>query len=97
MQRVAQRVGRTPAQVLLRGCLQHDVPVITKSVHRDRISENTQIFDFALSAGDIADLDALDQTHGTDRALECKWWPGTDRKSRATSAASEDSEFLPFS
>jgi diketogulonate reductase-like aldo/keto reductase len=72
--RVAQRVGRTPAQVLLRWCLQHDVPVIPKSTHRDRIAENAQIFDFALSDEDMADLDALDQTNGTDRALERPWW-----------------------
>jgi diketogulonate reductase-like aldo/keto reductase len=72
--RVAQRVGRTPAQVLLRWCLQHDVPVIPKSTHRDRIGENAQIFDFALSSEDMAELDALDQTNGTDRALERNWW-----------------------
>ena len=72
--RVAQRVGRTPAQVLLRWCLQHDLPVIPKSTHRERIYENAQIFDFVLSKEDMAQLDALDQTNGTDRALERKWW-----------------------
>jgi diketogulonate reductase-like aldo/keto reductase len=72
--RVAQRTGRTPAQVLLRWCLQHDVPVISKSTRRERIRENAQIFDFALSDEDMAALDALDQTNGTDRALENKWW-----------------------
>jgi len=72
--RVAQRVGRTPAQVLLRWCLQHDLPVIPKSTHRERIHENAQIFDFALSNEDMAQLDPLDQTNGTDRALERKWW-----------------------
>ena len=46
---VARRIGRTPAQVLLRWCLQHEVPVIPKSTHRERIEENAQIFDFALS------------------------------------------------
>jgi 2,5-diketo-D-gluconate reductase A len=71
---VAQRAGRTPAQVLLRWCLQHDVPVIPKSTHRERIQENAQIFDFALSSEDMAALDALDETSGTDRALEDKWW-----------------------
>lgn len=71
---IAQRVARTPAQVLLRWCLQHDIPVISKSTHRERIQENTQIFDFTLSAQDMAELDALDQTNGTDRALEVTWW-----------------------
>jgi len=32
------------------------------------------IFDVALSADDMAELDALDQTGGTDRALEAIWW-----------------------
>jgi diketogulonate reductase-like aldo/keto reductase len=71
---IAARVGRTPAQVLLRWCLQHGVPVIPKSTHRERIAENGQIFGFTLSDEDMAALDALDQTHGTDRALERTWW-----------------------
>ena len=33
-----------------------------------------QIFDFTLSEVDMTELDALDQTNGTDRALERKWW-----------------------
>ena len=72
--RIAARVGRTPAQVLLRWCLQHGVPVIPKSTHRDRIAENAQIFDFTLAEQEMTELDALDQTNGTDRALEGKWW-----------------------
>jgi 2,5-diketo-D-gluconate reductase A len=72
--RVAERIGRTPAQVLLRWCLQHDLPVIPKSTQRERIAENAQIFGFALSDEDMAELDALDQTNGTGRALESKWW-----------------------
>ena len=71
---VAARAGRTPAQVLLRWCVQHGVPVIPKSTHRERISENARIFDFALSDEDLARLDALDRTRGTDRALEHAWW-----------------------
>jgi diketogulonate reductase-like aldo/keto reductase len=72
--RVARRAGRSPAQVLLRWCIQHEVPVITKSVNRGRIAENAQIFDFALSAEEMSELDALDQTGGTDHALESTWW-----------------------
>ena len=71
---VADRVGRTPAQVLLRWCVQRGRPVIPKSTQRERIEENAQIFDFALSDQDLAELDALDQTGGTGRALERKWW-----------------------
>jgi 2,5-diketo-D-gluconate reductase A len=74
VRQVAERVGRTPAQVLLRWCIQHELPVISKSTHRERIEENAQIFDFTLPDEVIAELDALDQTGGTDRALEHKWW-----------------------
>jgi diketogulonate reductase-like aldo/keto reductase len=72
--RVAQRHGRTPAQVLLRWCIERGIPVIPKSTHRERIAENAKLFDFQLPDEDIAELDALDRTGGTDRALERKWW-----------------------
>ncbi len=62
---IAERVGRTPAQVLLRWCVQRDLIVLPKSTHRDRIEGNAQIFDFTLSDEDIAALDALDRTGGT--------------------------------
>jgi len=41
---------------------------------RARIHENARIFDFALSADDMAELDTLDQPGSTDRALEVTWW-----------------------
>jgi diketogulonate reductase-like aldo/keto reductase len=74
VRQIAERAGRTPAQVLLRWCVQRDLVVITKSTHRDRIEENAKIFDFALSDEDMAALDALDETGGTERALERRWW-----------------------
>jgi len=73
VKRVAQRVGRTPAQVLLRWCLQHGLPAIAKSTHRERIEENLRIFDFSLSDQDMAELDACDETGGTGSALERPW------------------------
>jgi 2,5-diketo-D-gluconate reductase A len=74
VRRIAERVGRTPAQVLLRWGVQHGLPVIPKSTHRERIEENAQIFDFSLSPDDMAELDGLDETHGADEALEHTWW-----------------------
>jgi 2,5-diketo-D-gluconate reductase A len=74
VKRIAGRVGRTPAQVLLRWCVERGVPVIPKSTHRQRIEENAQIFDFTLADQDLAELDALDETGGTASALERKWW-----------------------
>jgi diketogulonate reductase-like aldo/keto reductase len=72
--RIAQRLGRTPAQVLLRWCIERGIPLIAKSTHRERLAENMQIFDFRLSGEDMAELDALDRTGQTERALERKWW-----------------------
>jgi diketogulonate reductase-like aldo/keto reductase len=72
--RIAERVDRGPAQVLLCWCLQRGTIVIPKSSHRERIVENARIFDFVLTEEDMASLDALDQTRGTDRARERKWW-----------------------
>jgi diketogulonate reductase-like aldo/keto reductase len=71
---IAEHVGRTPAQVLLRWCLQRDLIVIPKSTDRDRIEENGRVFDFMLSDETMTTLDALDETDGTDRALERRWW-----------------------
>src|SRR5207302_892570 len=64
--RVASRANRTPAQVLLRWSLQHGLIVIPKSTHRKRIEENSRVFDFALSAEDMAELDGLDETGETE-------------------------------
>jgi 2,5-diketo-D-gluconate reductase A len=72
--RIAERVGRTPAQVLLRWCIQLGLPVIPKSTHRERIEENGRIFDFELSPEDMEQLAALDETGGTDLAREEVWW-----------------------
>ena len=71
---VAERNDRTPAQVLLRWAVQRGIPVIPKSSRQERIEENAQIFDFTLPEEDMRALDALDDTDGTGRALERKWW-----------------------
>ena len=64
----------TEPPVLLRWSVQREVPDLAKSTHRERIEENARIFDFTLSDSDVAALDALDRTGGTDRAREDKWW-----------------------
>jgi methylglyoxal/glyoxal reductase len=63
--RVARKHGRTPAQVLLRWGLQHDLVVIPKSVHAERIRENADLYGFALDAEDLAALDGLDEGYRT--------------------------------
>jgi 2,5-diketo-D-gluconate reductase A len=48
--------------------------VLPKSTHRERIAENAKIFDFSLPDAEMAELDTLDRTGGTDQAQEGKWW-----------------------
>jgi diketogulonate reductase-like aldo/keto reductase len=71
---VAEQVGRTPAQVLIRWCLQRETIVLPKSTHRERIEQNAAIFDFELSEQELEQLDALDETNLTGEAREQKWW-----------------------
>jgi 2,5-diketo-D-gluconate reductase A len=71
---IAASSGRSAAQVLLRWAVQRGVPVIPKSVRRERIAENLRIFDFELSTEDLSRLDALDRTGHTGRASERPWW-----------------------
>ncbi len=56
---IAERTGRTAAQVIIRWHLQHGIVVIPKSVHADRIRSNADVADFTLSDDDMAALDAL--------------------------------------
>jgi diketogulonate reductase-like aldo/keto reductase len=71
---IAERHGRTPAQVLIRWAIERRLIVLPKSTHRERIAENGDVFDFALTATDMAALDALDTTRGTAAARERRWW-----------------------
>jgi diketogulonate reductase-like aldo/keto reductase len=59
-QKLAQKYQKTTAQIALRWDLQHEVVTIPRSIHRNRIEENAQIFDFEISDEDMALLDALD-------------------------------------
>jgi diketogulonate reductase-like aldo/keto reductase len=57
---IAGRLGKTPAQVALRWHFQNGVATIPKSTHPDRIAANIEIFDFELTADDMAAVDRLD-------------------------------------
>ena len=58
---IAQRVGRTPAQVTLRWHLERGDIIFPKSTHRERMEENFALFDFGLSDEDVATIAALDR------------------------------------
>ena len=53
--------NKTPAQILIRWSLQHNLVVIPKSIHEGRILENSKVFDFELTAEDVKILDSLNE------------------------------------
>jgi diketogulonate reductase-like aldo/keto reductase len=57
--RIAEAHGVTPAQVVIRWHLEHRVVVIPKSVRRERIVENVDVFGFELTADEVAAVDGL--------------------------------------
>jgi len=62
---IAERVGKTPAQVVLRWHIQRGDIIFPKSVTPPRIQENFEIFDFELSDGDVAEISALNKNQRT--------------------------------
>ncbi|MCA0987633.1 aldo/keto reductase [Guptibacillus algicola] len=58
---ISERVGKSPAQVVLKWCLQHDVIVNVKSSHPKRIKENADLFDFDLTPEQMEEIDKCNQ------------------------------------
>jgi diketogulonate reductase-like aldo/keto reductase len=59
VRRVAEEAGRTPAQVLVRWHVQHGIVVIPRSSKPERVRENADVGDFALTDDQMAALDGL--------------------------------------
>lgn len=79
---LAARYGKSVAQVVLRWLTQRGIVVIPKSVRKERMAENIDIFDFTLSPGDMAQIAALDMKRSSflsHRDPETVKWLGTMR------------------
>ena len=95
---IGQKHGKTAAQVVLRWHLQRGVVVIPKSVRPERMRENIDVFDFALSAEEMERIGALDQkqsaffSHQDPNMVE--WFVGLvdKRRSRGNGAAHTENE-----
>ena len=77
---IAQKYGKTAAQVTLRWNVQRGVVIIPKSIHKNRMEENFAIWDFTLSDNDMATIDALDVVNSEiidhSAAETAKWMNG---------------------
>lgn len=62
--RIAEKHGRTPAQVIIRWHLESGLIVIPKTANRDRLPENLDVFDFELDGNDMASFAELDRADG---------------------------------
>lgn len=60
LESISRKVGRSPAQVVLRWHIQRGLVVIPKSTHQERIEQNAQVFDFTLDEDDMKAISAMD-------------------------------------
>lgn len=65
IQEIADKYNKSVAQIALRWSLQHGFLPLPKSTHKERIIENGQLFDFELTADDMAALDKLEGVAGS--------------------------------
>lgn len=70
---IAEKYGKTPAQILLRWCIQKGTIILAKSSKPERIQENASIFDFEISQEDMNLLDQFDE------GLRTGWDPSTQK------------------
>jgi methylglyoxal/glyoxal reductase len=61
LQALSVKYGKTPVQITIRWELQKQIVTIPKSVHRDRILSNADVFDFEITAEDMGKIDKLDK------------------------------------
>ncbi len=73
LQRMAQKYNKTPAQIMLAWGVNHQIVVIPKSTHQNRIQENADIF-FDIAEEDMAELDGLNRNL---RLIKGCWAPPT--------------------
>lgn len=59
LQKIAEKYGKSPAQIVIRWHMQRDVIVLPKSVHKERIEANLEVEDFVLSEDDMQQMNAL--------------------------------------
>ncbi|HCB92871.1 MAG TPA: 2,5-diketo-D-gluconic acid reductase [Selenomonas sp.] len=80
LKEIGEKYGKSTGQVMLRWLLQRDIIVIPKSVKKERMKQNIDVFDFELTAEDIEKIAMLDTGKSTihdPQDLETAKWIGT--------------------
>ena len=65
IKKLSDKYSRTPAQLCIRWCMQHGVVPLPKSVHRERIESNLDVFDFEISPEDMVLIDSVEFCGGS--------------------------------
>jgi diketogulonate reductase-like aldo/keto reductase len=65
LKKIAEKYSKSPAQVLIRWCIEHNLVVIPKSANKKRIIDNSNVFDFKISSDDMAVLNSMDSNMHT--------------------------------
>ena len=80
LKEIAEKYGKSTGQIMLRWLIQRDVIVIPKSVKKERMKQNIDVFDFELAADDMARIAVMDTGKSTihdPQDLETARWIGT--------------------
>ena len=80
LKEIGEKYGKSTGQVMLRWLIQRDVIVIPKSVKKERMKQNIDVFDFELAAEDMEKIATMDTGKSTIRDpqdLETARWIGT--------------------
>ena len=72
LQSLAEKYGKTPAQLVLRWGLQRNTVVIPKTSKAERLKENFEVFDFEISGEDMEKMKAIDRKYRTNQPA--KFW-----------------------
>ena len=81
VKKIAENHKKTPGQILLKFHVQRGVATIPKTVHKDRLIQNTQIFDFELTEGELQELNGMKTSQRMcfmPQALKSKYNPFAD-------------------
>ena len=72
---LSEKLGKSEAQLCIRWLLEHEFVTIPKSTSEDRIKANADVFDWALTKEQRAEMDALDQSFLASNAVKAMWKP----------------------